>query len=189
MKKRLVLIVSMCFMAVILMAATPASAKSSTTNKKTTATSVKKNKSKKTTKKKTTKKKVTKKKAPKISKADKKRNSLVTFSKKFLKNRYVWGGTSLKTGADCSGFVQALYKHYGYKIPRTSRDQAKKGKKVSAKNLKKGDLVFYAYGGRIGHVAMYIGGGKIIHSSCPKYGVRISKYNYQRPAVIRRIIN
>ncbi|MDO5522276.1 MAG: C40 family peptidase [bacterium] len=125
----------------------------------------------------------------KTSKANQKRTALVNYAKKYRGARYVWGGTSLKRGVDCSGFVQAIYKKMGYKLPRTSREQSKKGKKVSVKKMQKGDLLFYGSGGRVSHVAMYIGNNKIIHASNPRDGVKISKYNYRKPMAIRRIIN
>lgn len=79
---------------------------------------------------------------------------------------YVWGGTSLTNGADCSGFCQAIYKRFGYSIPRTSRQQAAAGRPISASELQPGDLVFYsARGLAIGHVAMYIGNGMIVNEA------------------------
>ncbi|MDO5292556.1 MAG: C40 family peptidase [bacterium] len=125
----------------------------------------------------------------KVTKVSQKRTAIVNYAKKYRGARYVWGGTSLKRGVDCSGFVQAVYKKMGYKLPRTSRQQSQKGKKVSAKNLQKGDLLFYGSGRSISHVAMYIGNNKIIHASNPRDGVKISKYNYRKPITIRRIIN
>lgn len=111
------------------------------------------------------------------------RVDLVEYAKKFLGNPYVWGGTSLTKGADCSGFVQSVFKHYGISLSRTSREQAKNGTKISASDLKPGDLVFYSNSsGTINHVAIYIGGGQVIHASNPKSGIKISKYNYRTPA-------
>lgn len=77
---------------------------------------------------------------------------------------YVWGGTSLKSGADCSGFVSALYSSYGVSVPRTSSSQAYGGRAISRSELEPGDLVFYGNGG-INHVAIYIGGGMICHEA------------------------
>ncbi len=115
-------------------------------------------------------------------------SALVAYAKQFVGNPYVWGGTSLTNGTDCSGFTQAVYRKFGYSIPRTSRQQAKVGRSVSASNLQAGDLVFYASGGTVNHVAIYIGGGKIVHASNPKDGIKISKYNYRTPYAIKRII-
>ena len=109
-------------------------------------------------------------------------------TQKFVGNRYVWGGTSLTRGTDCSGFTMSVYKKFGYRIPRTSREQSTYGKKVSFSHLAPGDLIFYTHGtGRVNHVAMYIGNGNIVHASNPKTGIKISKYNYSRPKCARRI--
>lgn len=117
------------------------------------------------------------------------RVDLVEYAKKFLGNPYVWGGTSLTKGADCSGFVQSVFKHYGISLSRTSREQAKNGTKICASDLKPGDLVFYSNSsGTINHVAIYIGGGQVIHASNPKSGIKISKYNYRTPAKCVRVI-
>lgn len=124
----------------------------------------------------------------KKKKVQQKRERLVKCAMKYKKTRYIWGGTNLNKGVDCSGFSQAIYKKQGYKLPRTASQQARKGKRVSQKNLKKGDLLFYGSGKRISHVAIYIGGGKIIHASNPRDGVKISKYNYRKPVVIKRFI-
>lgn len=113
------------------------------------------------------------------------RKEMVSYAKKFVGLKYVWGGTSLTSGADCSGYVQAIYKKYGIDIPRVSRDQANGGKTISKSQLKKGDLIFYGYGSYINHVGMYIGDGKVINASnsapYPIGGVKIVKYNYRTP--------
>lgn len=109
------------------------------------------------------------------------RSKLVTFALRHEGNRYVWGGTSLKYGADCSGFTQAIFKNFGISIPRTSRQQANSGRKVSISNMKPGDLIFYTKSGRINHVALYIGNGKVITASSRKEGVVIKHYNYRKP--------
>lgn len=110
------------------------------------------------------------------------RVELVEYAKQFLGNPYVWGGTSLTKGADCSGFVLSVYKHFGITLSHSSRAQANEGKKISASELQPGDLVFYANSsGTINHVALYIGGGQVIHASSPSTGIRISKYNYRTP--------
>lgn len=116
------------------------------------------------------------------------RDKIVKYAKKFLGNKYIYGGTSLTNGTDCSGFTMRVYEHFGYNLPRTSGEQSKVGTKVSLKNIKKGDLLFYNHGGRIGHVSMYIGNGKVIHASNPSSGIKISSVNYRTPTVIRRII-
>ncbi len=113
------------------------------------------------------------------------RSEMVSYAKKFVGLKYVWGGTSLTSGVDCSGYVQAIYKKYGVSIPRVSREQANGGKTISQSQLKKGDLIFYGYGSYINHVAMYIGDGKVINASnsapYPIGGVKIVKYNYRKP--------
>ena len=105
--------------------------------------------------------------------------SIITYSKKFLGVRYVWGGSTAK-GFDCSGFVKYVFKHFGISLNRTSRSQASQGLKVKKANLKAGDLVFFDTNGglnRINHVGIYIGGGKFIHSSSSHKGVVISSLN------------
>ena len=115
-------------------------------------------------------------------------SDVAKYAKKFLGNPYKYGGTSLTNGSDCSGFTQSIYKEFGYSIPRTSLEQSKYGTKVSASSVKEGDLVFYKNGKTVGHVAIYIGNGQVIHSSNEKDGVKISKMNYRTPYCIRRII-
>ena len=115
--------------------------------------------------------------------------SVVNYAKRFLGNPYRWGGTSLTHGTDCSGFTMSVYRKFGYRIPRTSREQSTYGKRVSFSNLRPGDLLFYTHGtGRVNHVAMYIGSGRIVHASNPRTGIKISKYNYSRPKCARRIV-
>lgn len=95
---------------------------------------------------------------------------------------YVWGGTSLKSGADCSGFVQSIYKLYGVNIPRTSGSQAAGGRSISRSQLRAGDLVFYKNGGStISHVAIYIGNGKIVHEANSRSDCKISNLHYDKP--------
>ena len=117
------------------------------------------------------------------------RVDMVEYAKQFLGNPYKYGGTSLTKGIDCSAFVQAIYKKFGMKLERSSGAQSKKGTTISTSELKPGDLIFYSKNGSINHVAMYIGNGQVIHASCPKYGIRISKYNYRTPTKCVRMIN
>jgi len=95
------------------------------------------------------------------------RTNLVAFSKQFLGLRYVWGGTNLNTGVDCSGFTQSVFRHFGININRVSRDQINNGTRITRDQLRPGDLVFFSYhiGGQIAHVGIYIGGGQFIHSA------------------------
>ena len=116
------------------------------------------------------------------------RVELCQYAKQFLGNPYVWGGTSLTKGADCSGFVQSIFKKYGVSLPRTSRVQANAGTQISAGELKAGDLIFYAKGGTVNHVAIYIGGGQVIHASNPKSGIKINNYNYRTPHKMVRVL-
>ncbi len=118
-------------------------------------------------------------------------SEIVSYALKFVGNRYVWGGTSLTHGADCSGFVQAVYEDFGYYIPRTSREQAASaGKKVSESEIQPGDLIFYANSsGTVNHVAMYIGNGKIVHAANSRQGIITSQYKYRDIYCIRRIVN
>lgn len=116
------------------------------------------------------------------------RVSLCEYAKQFLGNPYVWGGTSLTKGADCSGYVLSIFGKYGYSLPHSSRAQATMGTKVSVADARPGDLVFYSKGGRINHVAIYIGGGQVVHASSPKYGIRITSVYYRTPTTVRRII-
>lgn len=117
------------------------------------------------------------------------RVDLVEYAKKFLGNPYVWGGTSLTKGADCSGFVMSIYKKYGISLSHSSRAQANEGTKIKISELQPGDLVFYGNGrGVINHVAIYIGGGQVIHASSPSTGIKISSYNYRTPMKAVRVI-
>ncbi len=101
--------------------------------------------------------------------------AVADYAVQFVGNPYVYGGTSLTKGADCSGFVQSVYKHFGYSLSRTAASQAGDGKKVSLDSLQPGDLLFY-HG--YGHVAIYIGGGQVVHASNKATGIKISSYDY-----------
>ena len=113
---------------------------------------------------------------------------LVQYAKQFIGNPYVWGGVSLTHGADCSGFTMSIYKKYGVNLPHHAASQAQMGKNVSLSEIQPGDLVFYAKNGRINHVAIYIGGGQVVHASSPKTGIKISSVNYRTPAAVRRYL-
>lgn len=118
-------------------------------------------------------------------------SEIVEYALKFVGNPYVYGGTSLTNGADCSGFVQSIYEDFGYSLPRTSSQQASSaGVEVSVSDMQPGDLVFYAYSnGRVHHVAMYIGDGRIVHAASTRQGIITSKYNYNDVYCVRRIVN
>ena len=116
------------------------------------------------------------------------RVDLCQYAKEFLGNPYVWGGTSLTKGADCSGFVLSVFKKFGVSLPHYSGSQANCGTKISLSEAKPGDLVFYGNGKRINHVAIYIGGGQVIHASSPKTGIKISNATYRTPIKVVRIL-
>lgn len=113
-----------------------------------------------------------------------KRAKVVAYAKKFKGNPYRYGGSSLTHGTDCSGFVMSVYKHFGYKLPHSSSAIARKGRKVSYSSKKPGDIICY-----YGHVAIYIGGNKIIHASNRKTGICIrSNPKYRKIRCVRRLI-
>ncbi|WMC92954.1 C40 family peptidase [Kineothrix sp. MB12-C1] len=116
------------------------------------------------------------------------RVDLCQYAKQFVGNPYVWGGTSLTKGADCSGFVLSVFKNFGISLPRNSGSQAGAGTKITMSQAQPGDLIFYAKGGNINHVAIYIGGGQVVHASSPKTGIKISTYNYRTPAKVVRVL-
>ncbi len=116
------------------------------------------------------------------------RVDLVQFAKQYVGNPYVWGGTSLTGGADCSGFTMSVFKKYGISLPHHAASQAQLGTKISLSEAQPGDLVFYAKNGSINHVAIYIGNGQVIHASNPKTGIKISSVNYRTPACVRRFL-
>lgn len=118
-----------------------------------------------------------------------KRVSIVEYAKQFLGNPYVWGGSSLTKGTDCSGFTMSIYAHYGISLPHSSSAQSRMGRKVSSSEVKPGDLLFYGSGSGVNHVAMYIGGGKVIHASTAKTGIKISNAFYRTPITIRRFMD
>ena len=117
---------------------------------------------------------------------------IASYAQQFVGNPYRYGGNSLTGGIDCSGFTQQIMAKFGYSISRTSSSQSGDGRAVSTSNLRVGDLVFYGDGGSIDHVAIYIGGGQVVHASnsapYPRGGIKISNVNYRTPICARRII-
>lgn len=112
-----------------------------------------------------------------------KRQEVVDFALQFEGNPYVYGGTSLTNGADCSGFVMSVFQEFGYELPRVAAAQMESSKLKDVEDIEPGDLVFYGdYG--IDHVALYIGDGKIIHASTAATGIKISDFDYRQPAAI-----
>lgn len=117
------------------------------------------------------------------------RSRIVNYAMKFLGNPYVWGGTSLTKGADCSGFTMSVMKNFGISLPHYSGSQAKSGKRIKSSEMRPGDLVFYGNSrGRINHVAMYIGNGQVINAASRRSGIKISTWNYRTPICIVDVI-
>lgn len=116
------------------------------------------------------------------------RVDLCQYAKEFLGNPYVWGGSSLTNGTDCSGFVLSVYKKFGISLPHYSGSQANCGTAINLSEAQPGDLIFYGKGSTINHVAIYIGGGQVIHASNPKTGIRISNATYRTPLKVVRIL-
>ena len=113
--------------------------------------------------------------------SDEARGEVLQYAKKFLGNPYVWGGTSLTNGCDCSGFAQQIFANFGYTLPRTSRQQAKAGTRIPVQEAKPGDLLFYQReSGFIYHVMIYLGDGKVIHAGSEATGILISDFNYEK---------
>ena len=115
--------------------------------------------------------------------------AVVNYAAQFVGNPYVYGGSSLTNGADCSGFVMSVFANYGISLPHSSRAQANCGTKISASDAQPGDLFFYGNGSSINHVAIYIGGGRVVHASSPKSGIKISGAYYRTPVKVVRVIN
>lgn len=121
------------------------------------------------------------------------RQEVASYALNFVGNPYKWGGTSLTKGADCSGFVQSIYRQFGYELPRVSKDQAKSAGYMNVKpdlaHLLPGDLIFYTdKKGVVDHVALYIGDGKIVHAANKKDGIKVSSYKTRTPYKARRVI-
>ena len=111
---------------------------------------------------------------------------IASYAVQFVGNPYVYGGTSLTNGADCSGFVQSVFANFGIGLFRTAASQASGGTSVSLDSLQAGDLLFYSSSGSIDHVALYIGGGQIVHAANSASGIIISNAYYSTPVAARR---
>ena len=116
------------------------------------------------------------------------RNKIVNFSVQFVGNPYVRGGTSLTNGADCSGFVQSIFRNFNIKLSRTAPDQSRDGDSIDLDDIMPGDIISYGYNGSVGHSAIYIGNEKIVHSSTPELGIRIDNMNIMPIISIRKVI-
>jgi len=116
------------------------------------------------------------------------RTQIANYAVQFVGNPYVWGGTSLTNGADCSGFTMAVMSHFGVSLPHHSGSQANCGRSISSSEMRPGDLVFYSGGGAINHVALYIGNGQVVHASSAKTGIKISTWNYRTPVKIVNVL-
>ena len=118
-----------------------------------------------------------------------KRAQIANYATQFLGNPYVWGGTSLTNGTDCSGFTMSVMAHFGVGLPHHSGSQAGAGRSISSSQMRPGDLIFYTNsGGTINHVALYIGGGRVCHASNARDGIKISTWNYRTPAKIVNVL-
>ena len=116
------------------------------------------------------------------------RASVVSYALQFVGNRYVWGGTSLEKGIDCSGFTMRILGKYGISLPHSSKAQPSCGTKISASDAKPGDLFFYGSGRSISHVAIYIGNGQIVHASNKRDGIKVSNAYYRNPICVARYL-
>lgn len=117
------------------------------------------------------------------------RQSVVSFALQFVGNPYVWGGTSLTNGADCSGFTQSVLANFGISIPRVAASQAGSGRAVDLGSIQPGDLLFYNGDGGIGHVSMYIGNNQVVHASSSTTGIIVSDMGYRQPCSARSYLD
>ena len=109
------------------------------------------------------------------------RSAIVAYAKQYVGNPYVYGGTSLTSGADCSGFVMRVYEKFGISTGRNTRQQANNGREISVSEVQPGDLLFYGSGGEISHVGIYMGDGKIVHAANKNLGITIGRSDYRTP--------
>lgn len=122
-------------------------------------------------------------------KSESRRQSLVEYALQFVGGRYVYGGNDPHTGVDCSGFTRyILQQGAGVGLNRSAVTQASQGRAVSVEEMRPGDLIFYASGKRINHVAMYIGDGMIVHASTARTGIKTSPWNYRAPVAVRNVL-
>ena len=117
------------------------------------------------------------------------RQSILEFASQFVGNPYVWGGTSLTDGADCSGFVQSIYAQYGYDLPRVAEDQAYYGTQIPVDEAQPGDLIFYSNGSEIYHVVMYAGDGKTVEAANSRAGIIVGNVNTANAVWATRVLD
>ena len=117
-----------------------------------------------------------------------KRAQIANYAVQFVGNRYVYGGTSLTNGTDCSGFTMSVMAKFGVSLPHNSGAQSGCGKSITSSQMRPGDLVFYSGSGGINHVALYIGNGQVCHASNARSGIKISTWNYRTPAKIVNVL-
>lgn len=115
-------------------------------------------------------------------------SAIASYALQFVGNPYVYGGTSLTNGTDCSGFTMSIFRKFGISLPRTSGSQSGVGRKISVSEARAGDLIFYARNGHVNHVALCIGGGRVVHASNPSVGITTSNIGYRTPYCARRVI-
>lgn len=121
------------------------------------------------------------------------RNEMIAYAKQFIGNKYVYGGTSLTNGIDCSGFTMRIYEHFDISIPRTAQEQYNASERITKKDLLPGDLIFYGSStSNITHVTMYMGNNQVIHASnsapYPQGGIKTSDFGYRTPCGYGRFI-
>lgn len=126
-----------------------------------------------------------------VSNVSEQRKNVIKYAMQFLGKPYVWGGNDPNTGADCSGFVRYCYWHSaGVWLPRVSYEQCYVGELRTSMEMMPGDLIYYAnQEGTVGHVAMYIGNGTILHAASKASGVKLSQWNYRTPKYIRSVLS
>ena len=117
------------------------------------------------------------------------RCDLCNYALEFVGNPYVWGGTSLTNGCDCSGFVLSIFEQWGIYLPHYSAEQSTYGTQISAPEAQPGDLFFYGSGSTISHVGIYIGNGQIVHAASESVGIIVSSAYYKTPICVVSLLD